>query len=310
MVKHKEKKQQWHITKFIKHFADILSKYLSNSQSTVKKDIKTISKPEHVEPKSRDELLNFKLKKDLKHAFINKEFIVYYQPVFNCETQTIYGLEALIRWKHPKLGLILPEDFLPLATELNLMAPLGTWILKTSLSQFKTWTKEYPIRKPIKLIINISNEQLMEKDFIKNFNAILSKNNIKPEHLELDLKGNTIFNENLLPTLLALSAKGISLNVDDTGTGEFNWRYLKKIPIDTLKIDNPYTRVGQEKAKLLISGMIALAKELHLKMLVKNVENLKLLNFLMKKKCELIQGFYLGKPLNVSETTTLLKARS
>lgn len=238
----------------------------------------------------------------LHNALKNNEFVLYYQPQYDLASQKLIAAEALIRWQHPKEGLLLPNDFIPIAEETGLIIPIGEWVIKTACLQNKAWQDQgFP---PMRIAVNITGLQLKQNNIVEKIKNILKETNLEPKFLELELTENTIISsEKILETIAELKKFGIVITIDDFGTGYSSLSYLKKLPLDRLKIDRSFIEHIKEANDddVIIRSIISLAKNLNLEVLAEGVENETQINFLRKHECDEIQGFYFSKPVNSEE---------
>lgn len=238
------------------------------------------------------------LESSLRRAIEREEFVLHYQPKVDINTWEIAGAEALIRWNHPEKGLISPVDFIPLAEETGLIGPIGEWVLRTSCSDLKRWSGS---SQPLTLSSNISARQFQDPNFFAMVMSILDEGRILPGQLELELTESSIMTnlDSALRTLTALQSSGVRISIDDFGTGFSSLAYLKRLPIDILKIDRSFvhdTSTDPDDAALVMA-IITLAHNLRLKVVAEGVENEDQLRFLHLLRCDEIQGFLFSKPL-------------
>ena len=250
-----------------------------------------------------------KLEQSLRQAIENDEFVIQYQPIVDIIDNTIYAAEALIRWNHPELKMIPPLDFIPLAEDNGLIQKIGKIILQKATTQMKTWhDKGYD---NLKISVNISGVQLLQKDFLNSVKTILKSSNLKPEFLELELTESIVIqNINLASKLLHdIKNENISIAIDDFGTGYSSLSYLVNLPIDSLKIDQSFIRniKDSNKNKAIVSTIIAMAKALNLTVIAEGVEQKEQFEYLKRQKCDLVQGYYFSKALDVEEFENLIE---
>ncbi len=249
-----------------------------------------------------ESLAVFEQEAELREAIANNEFFLVYQPQFDLSKQKIVVVEALIRWKHPKKGILLPLDFIPLAEETGLIAPIGEWALRTACLQNKEWQNAG--LPPIRVAVNVTAHQLKHHDLVKTVDQILKDTKLDPKYLEIELTENVILShsENI-KIIVGLKKLGVVIAVDDFGTGYSTLSYLHKIPLDRLKIDSSFIKHihAPEDDEVIIRAIIAMAKNLNLEVLAEGVETKEQLNFLKKYECDEIQGFYFSTPLNAEK---------
>jgi len=239
------------------------------------------------------------LETSLRQAIKNEEFILYYQPLFNGTSQDIIGLEALIRWKHHSLGIVSPAKFIPLAEETGLIVDVDHWVMRTAMRQIKQWYDAG--LKPGKLSLNLAIKNLESSDFIQRLTTMLKQENFDPTWLKLEVLERDVMRkpeENILK-LQQIHNLGVALAIDDFGTGQSSLTYLKRFPIDQLKIDQSFVRdvPHDEEDKAIVQAVIALAKALKLDTVAEGVEKLEQLDFLLENGCYNIQGYYFSMPL-------------
>lgn len=249
-----------------------------------------------------------RIEKLLDHALERNEFSLYYQPQIAVELQKITGLEALIRWDHPDLGKITPDQFIPLAEETGLIVPIGEWVIETACFQRKEWQQNPLINQPI--CINISTQQFQQPNFLGMVQNILTKTQLEPNLLELEITEKTINNDMELAakTLKELHGLGVRIALDDFGTGNVALGYLKQFRFTTLKIDRPVIQnfIGDNQEKAMIKVLIAMAESLNLRVVAEGVEVKAQVEELVKLGCQEIQGNWLTPALNLEDINKFL----
>ncbi|MBI3525512.1 MAG: EAL domain-containing protein [Betaproteobacteria bacterium] len=252
------------------------------------------------------------LDNDLRRALDNGEFFLCYQPQIALNSRRIVGMEALIRWRHPQRGLISPAEFIPIAEEVGLIVPIGNWVLRTACAQAKAWQDAG--LPSIKLSVNLSARQFMQPDLAMSIRLILAQTGFSAAHLELELTESLIMHnaELFIATLRSLKEVGIELAIDDFGTGFSSLSYLKRFPIDRLKIDQSFIRdiVTDTDSAAISQAVITLGHSLGLKVIAEGVETSEQMDFLHDNRCDEIQGFYYSKPLPAEEFQKFQQARA
>lgn len=244
---------------------------------------------------------------ELHHAIANNELVLSYQPQYDLTQDKMVAVEALVRWNHPKKGILLPIDFIPLAEETGLIVSIGEWVLRTACRQNKKWQDEG--LTPIRIGVNVTLQQFKQQNLVQLVKSVLDETQLSPEYLELELTENVIISsKEVMRTVSELKNLGITIAIDDFGTGYSSLSYLKRIPLDRLKIDSSFIQHIQSKADddVIVRAVIAMAKSLDLEVLAEGVETEHQLNFLKKNNCGEIQGFYFSKPLNEEELKKIL----
>jgi diguanylate cyclase (GGDEF)-like protein len=246
---------------------------------------------------------------NLRRALEREEFELYYQPKLCTRTRKIVGAEALVRWRHPTLGFILPVEFIPLAEETGLILSIGEWVFRTACQQIKSWN-EAGFRR-LKVSVNFSVQQFQQPNLIEIIMGIIEETNIDPHDLELEMTESSIMKNDhqVVNVLRQLKEAGIKIAIDDFGTGYSSLSYLKKLPLDVLKIDKSFVQdlmVSPEDASLVMT-IIALAHNLGLKVVAEGVETEEQLRFLHLLRCDEWQGFLYSKPVPADDLKELLK---
>jgi diguanylate cyclase (GGDEF)-like protein len=239
------------------------------------------------------------LENDLRKALKYGEFVVYYQPKLDMATGEIIGMEALIRWKHPDKGMISPVKFIPLAEETGLIVPIGEWVLRTACAQNKSW--QAAGLKPLHVAVNLSARQFRVEHLNQSVAQILSDTGLDPRYLELELTESMLM-ENIETTIIKLQQLkdlGLHISIDDFGTGYSSLNYLKRFPIDGLKIDQSFVRdiTTNSDDATIVTAIIAMAHNLKLKVIAEGVETEQQLSFLRDHGCDEMQGYLFSKPV-------------
>jgi len=248
------------------------------------------------------------LESDLRKALENQEFILYYQPLVDLQTLAIRGFEVLIRWQHPRRGLVSPIEFIPVVEEMGLIVALGQWVLHTACCQAAVWQASFP-QNPPRIAVNLSVQQL-QPDLLRQLDAVLQQTGLPSDRLVLEItEGMLIQNIEMTCDLLnQLKSKGVRLSIDDFGTGYSSLRYLHQLPVDTLKIDRSFISpvVSDARNQVIAESVVALSNLLELKAIAEGIETLDQLKWLQTIGCELGQGYLFAPPLPVHEATLLL----
>ncbi|MEA3373187.1 MAG: GGDEF domain-containing phosphodiesterase, partial [Campylobacterota bacterium] len=244
----------------------------------------------------------------LREALKDGDFVVYYQPQANCDMSELVGVEALVRWQHPTMGLISPAKFIPLAASTGLIVELDRFVMRTAMTQIAKWYAKG--LNPGVLAVNLTMRQLQQKDFISMFDSMLKETECKPEWIELEITEDQIMRnpEKAIKTLNLIRDIGIELAVDDFGTGYSSLSYLKKLPINKLKIDQSFVRElpDDEEDSAITRAVIALAESLNLKIIAEGVETKEQKEFLVENGCKNIQGYFYGRPMSANEMEGVL----
>ncbi|HZQ84169.1 MAG TPA: EAL domain-containing protein [Acidimicrobiales bacterium] len=248
------------------------------------------------------------LESSLHQAIERGELVLHYQPKVTVQTGRVEGVEALVRWRHPELGLLGPDRFIPLAEETGLIVPLGEWVLETACAQANEWVNAgYP---PIQMAVNLSARQFQLQAIPEMVASVLRRTGLDPTLLELELTESLALqgDDHTREALEQLVAMGVRCAVDDFGVGFSNFGYLDTLPIHEIKIDKTFVaKIGEDSEQpALVVGIIALGRGLGLKVVAEGVENRRQLDVLRALDCDTIQGFFFSKPLPADELATLL----
>jgi diguanylate cyclase (GGDEF)-like protein len=231
------------------------------------------------------------IKKDLRTAIVNGELFLCYQPLINIETKKMVCIEALLRWKHPRKGIINPMEFIPIAEETRLIIPIGEWVLKTACSQLKGWhDMGYT---DCSLTVNVSVIQLQQPDFAENVSKILEETGLSPEYLDLEITESVCMKSThiVAMNLNCLKKQGVRISIDDFGTGFCCLEYLQKFAINNLKIDRTFIcDIKADVNKAIIDAVISLGHKINMEIIAEGVETKEQYDYLKKKGCD--KGFY------------------
>ncbi len=249
------------------------------------------------------------LESGMRLALDRKELFLVYQPQMNIATGKIIGLEALLRWQHPELGLVPPDKFIRIAENSGLIVPIGEWVLRTACVQARKWQDEGLLAVPV--AVNVSAVQFRQPDFCERIGRVLSETGLASQYLELELTESLLLSnaDTRLSVLQDLRAMGLTLAIDDFGTGYSSLSYLKYFPVSKLKIDRSFIRdvaVNPDDAAIT-TAIISMAKSLSLKVIAEGVEDEAQMSFLRAHQCDEIQGYYFSKPLAVDKVADKLR---
>ncbi len=252
-----------------------------------------------------------KTENELRDAIKRNEIIIYYQPILSATTKKLNGFEALVRWEHPKKGIISPDNFIPIAEESGLINPLGRWIINEACRQMKEWQNSIPECKHITMNVNVSVKEFMQKDMVVFLVETLKKNELAPEYLKVELTESLLMDasENVVKKLNHIRDIGIELVIDDFGTGYSSLSYLQQFPIDCLKIDRSFIHgMHLDKESMeIVKTIIDLARNLGLATVAEGVEDESQLITLQKINCDNVQGYLFSRPVDRHAAGKLIK---
>jgi diguanylate cyclase (GGDEF)-like protein/PAS domain S-box-containing protein len=249
-----------------------------------------------------------KMENELRKAIKNSEFFIYYQPKVNLETSQIIGLEALIRWQHPKWGLISPLQFISIAEETGLIVPIGQWVLQGACRQMKNWHDHG--YTDLSIAVNISPRQFQDKNLIKMVKRVLQESKLDPQCLEIEVTENVMHNiKESFGILSELKELGVQISIDDFGTGYSSFFYLKHLPIDHIKIDKSFIDDStiSPRDEAIVKTMIHMGHHLQISVTAEGIENERQLQFLKGLQCNVGQGYFFSRPLPPVEVEKLFK---
>ena len=244
---------------------------------------------------------------ELRKAIINNELFLHYQPKVDLANQTVPGLEALVRWKHPEAGIISPDRFIPLAEQTGLIMPLSLWVLNEALRQCKTWNEQ---GLPLKVAVNLSAVNLDSEGLFEQIKGLLQSTAVSPSQVELEVTETAIMAspQRAMEQIGRLKEMGLRISIDDFGIGYSSLAYLKKLPVDTIKIDKAFVMnmVTDQEDCVIVRSIINLAHSLGLKVVAEGVENRKIMELLKQLGCDEGQGYYFSKPFPPQELSARL----
>jgi diguanylate cyclase (GGDEF)-like protein/PAS domain S-box-containing protein len=250
------------------------------------------------------------LETNLRQAIKQNELRLQYQPIVAMQTGGIKGLEALVRWNHPVIGLINPTEFIPLAEETGLIVQLGEWVIKEACRQLSIWQKQFPSEPPLTISVNISSKQL-SPGLLEHIKLVLEETCVAPESFIVEITESVIMEnaETVAPLLLRLKDMKVKLHIDDFGTGYSSLSYLHRFPVDMLKIDRSFiSRLGSNGENLkIVKAIAALAHSLNMNVIAEGVETEEQFLRLKRLKCGYMQGFLFSRPLDSKEAEALLR---
>jgi EAL domain-containing protein (putative c-di-GMP-specific phosphodiesterase class I) len=252
------------------------------------------------------------LENELRHAIADHQFEIYFQPQVS-SPKRIIGAELLIRWQHPRRGLIAPNDFIPLAEETGLILALGQWVLEQACTQIKQWESS-ALTHDLKLAVNVSARQFRQADFVQQVCQTLQNSGIQANRLKLELTESMVMGDlnDAIVKMHALRTLGVCFSMDDFGTGYSSLSCLKKLPIDQLKIDRSFVSdidINLDDT-IIVQAIIAMANKMHIEVIAEGVETEQQKDFLFAQGCPNYQGFLFGKPMPLPAFERLIQIRA
>jgi EAL domain-containing protein (putative c-di-GMP-specific phosphodiesterase class I) len=251
------------------------------------------------------------LETSLRHALERNEFFLHYQAKLDLKTKEITGVEALLRWQHPDLGMVAPARFIAIAEETGLIVPIGRWVLKTACAQNVAWQRDG--LPPLCTAVNLSARQFADENFLPDLAAALEESGMQPELLEIEISEGLVMKhpEHGIKALTAIKQMGVRIAIDDFGVGYSLLAQIKRFPIDTLKVDRSFIRDLAENAenRSITEAIIAMGKTLSLTVVAEGVETQEQQAFLSDHACDAMQGFYFSKPIPHDEFASFMRQR-
>lgn len=264
------------------------------------------------EPKMHEALLErIELEDDLRRGIENNEFTIHYQPILDLSNKGLIGMEALVRWEHPKYGLVPPMKFIPLAEETNLIVPLGDWILTEACRQMQVWRLDYPLAEELSVTVNISIRQFQQAELVEMVGRAIEESGLPARCLILEITESFMMQdtEATIAKLTELKNLGVRLAIDDFGTGYSSLSYLQRFPVDILKIDKSFVdKLGHgDDGNVVAKAIIMMGQSLKLKTIAEGIEHADQIAALQDLGCLAGQGFHFAKPLSVTDMDHFLK---
>jgi len=250
------------------------------------------------------------LESDLRHALDRQELEVYYQPIVSLSEARLSGFEALLRWHHPRRGLVFPAEFISTAEETGLIVPIGTWVLQQACRQLRAWDQEFPSSDHLVINVNLSARQCMHPDLLGDVRQILDDTGVHPSRLKLEItEGVVLENSDAVAKVLSeLRALGVQLGLDDFGMGYSALSYLQHFPFQTIKIDRTFVNGMREGNNTeIIRAIVSLAAGFSMNVTAEGIETLEQANRLQELACEFGQGYYFDKPMTREAARAILK---
>ncbi len=287
--------------------ADLLIKYAESAMHYTKKEggnqYQFFSNDMNAKARKRIELEG-----NLRRAIELEQFILFYQPKVNAESQQIVGTEALMRWQDPDRGMISPADFIPVAEETGLIETIGLWGLREACRQNKQWQDKG--LRPIRVSVNVSGRQFLAPDFVEKVKAALEDSGLSSHYLELEITESLLMDNTgkSINKLQQIRDLGCHISIDDFGTGYSSLSYLTRFPISALKIDRSFIKdiETSQNASEVARAIIGLSQGLRLEVIAEGAENLEHVSFLRENGCKTVQGFYFSRPVPAEEFEELL----
>ncbi|MGQ0657740.1 MAG: putative bifunctional diguanylate cyclase/phosphodiesterase [Chromatiales bacterium] len=246
----------------------------------------------------------------LRRALNQREFRLVYEAQADIASGRIVGVEALLRWQHPQLGVLLPGEFIPIAEDSGLIVGLGDWVLREACEQARQWQRQG--LAPLRIAVNLSPRQFLERDLIVTIGRVLNETGLPPRYLAIEITEGLLMKgmSEVVPTLHQLKLMGVSISIDDFGTGYSSLAYLQRIPIDAVKIDRSFVRgvCSQPGDAAIAKAVIALAHSLGRGVIAEGVETAEQMEFLRLHGCDAVQGHYISRPLDAEDFARLLRA--
>jgi diguanylate cyclase (GGDEF)-like protein len=265
----------------------------------------------YVEQMSAHSVERLELEAALRHALERDELRLHYQPKVESRTGRVTGIECLLRWQHPKLGIVLPDQLVPLAEETGLIVPIGKWALRTACLQARAWTAQ---GLPLRIAVNLSARQFMSPTLLEDVTGIIAETGISERLIEFEVTESMMMRdpEEAVKLLRSLKAVGVRLTIDDFGTGYSSLAYLKRLPIDCVKIDASFIRgIPVDASDVAITEtVIAMSRGLGLRVVAEGVETRDQMRFLEARGCDEMQGYYFARPMPADQLAAYLRQES
>lgn len=252
------------------------------------------------------------LESHLRRALAKDELYVEYQPKVDLRSGALAGFEALVRWRHPEFGVIRPDEFVPIAEETGLIIPISDWVLRTAVAQLGAWREQGLAVAPV--AVNLSARQFLQSDVVATVSALLAASKVPPALLELELTESVSMAdpERSVVVMRGLGALGVTLSIDDFGTGYSSFAYLRRLPLNKLKIDKSFVQDMDHSAESLaiVQAIVAMAHRLQLAVIAEGGETAEQVAALRKAECDQLQGYYYSKPLSAEDCAAFIREQA
>jgi len=248
---------------------------------------------------------------DLRKAIHRKEFVTHYQPIVSLKSRSVVGFEALIRWRHPQLGLIYPGSFISIAEETGLIIPITRLILQEACSDLKSWQDQVQHLQKLTMNVNISSKHFLQPSLLDDIKEVLDTTGLPPDHLKIEITETALMEdvEETVRHVNRMREYGLQIVIDDFGTGYSSLSYLQRLPIDTLKVDRSFVSRIQNTPdgnRNIVEAIISLAHRLDMIVVAEGVENLEQYTILLNMKCQFGQGYLFSKPMAKEDVDKLI----
>ena len=242
---------------------------------------------------------HIEMEKDFRQAIDHQEWELHYQPILSLKNKQIIGFEALVRWNHPRKGMIWPNDFIPFAEETGLIIPMGEWVLHEACRQMSTWHRQFPTDPPLTISVNLSSKQFTQPELFDQIQQAITENNFDPHYLRLEITESVIMEnaERAISTLNRLQRMGVQVHIDDFGTGYSSLVYLHMLPINAIKIDHSFISgngIQNHHGLEIAQSIVRLAHDLKIETIAEGVETQAQFDRLTDLECEYAQGFHIS----------------
>ncbi len=259
-----------------------------------------------------DVLAHLELAKDLRQAIERKDMMLYFEPIASLHNGQIHGFEALVRWRHPRRGVVLPIEFISFAEETGLILPLGNWVLNEACLQMKTWHDQFPRLRHMHISVNLSSKQFSQSDLVAQVTEALANSGLDPHTLRLEITESVIMEnaESAIEALNFLRGMGVSVDIDDFGTGYSSLVYLHRLPLNAIKIDRSFISGSQERTNgmEIAKTIVRLANNLKMETIAEGVETQEQLQRMRLMGCNYVQGYLLSRSMSVDMAEKYLTA--